>query len=457
MLAISLADLAALKGAVAATVTPSLPTPGQIESTLPALPTQPQIKSAPLTNTPPPVTGEVPPGGPTVKVTGFDITGYSVFDNPTLQAQIAGYIGKDLTLAELYKVAEVLTRFYQAHGYGLARVALPQQSLTDGRINLQVVEGLIGKISFEGNTRTRTSVLEKQSSAVKSGEVYTDAAMDRATLLLNDLPSLQAQAVLQPGAVFGTADLVYKVQDAAEYSGQISLDDYGRPDVGRWRLNGEVDVADMSGYGDHLSAAVTHTESNELNFGALSYSLLVGPPGGRLSASYNQSEYRVGKLFTPLGLSGSSRNANLSYQYPEIRSHEESLFWGMGFEHEGGDSFTDPESSKPTTKKTSTTSSNLNLLQLTGYYTAAQDDGTNYSLNSTFASNGRRDDGTKSNAERARLELDAGYAKPFATVWSFSAKAAGEWSPDPLADTEKYLPGRPGQRARLPFCGRARR
>jgi hemolysin activation/secretion protein len=224
------------------------------------------------------------------------------------------------------------------------------------------------------------------------------------------------------------------------------MDNYGRPDVGRWRLNGNVDVADLSGYGDKLSADVTHTESNETNFGSLSYSLPLGPAGGRLNASYNQSEYRVGKLFTPLGLSGSSRNANLSYLYPEIRSHQASLVWGLGFEHEGGDSFTDPESSKPSAavKKTATTSSNLNLLQLTGFYTAAQDDGSSYSLNGTFASNGHRDDGTVSSAERARVELDAGYAKPLGTsLWSLSAKAAGEWSPDPLADVEKYSLGGP--------------
>src|SRR5579885_696860 len=145
MLAASLADVTASQDAVAAPVsapaaTPNqallnaAPTTGQIESTLPLNTPQPLFNnSAPLTNTPPAPGAEVPPGGPTVKVTGFDITGNTVYDSATLQALIASYAGKDLTLAELYKAADVITRYYQDHGYGIARATLPEQRLNDGR------------------------------------------------------------------------------------------------------------------------------------------------------------------------------------------------------------------------------------------------------------------------------------------------------------------------------------
>jgi hemolysin activation/secretion protein len=450
VLAVTLADLTAPEGAVAApSSVPSSalnqPTPGQIESTLPALPSLPQLKSAPLTATPPPASTEVPPGGPSVTVTGFDITGNTVFDTATLQAQLASYIGKDLTLAELYKAAAVLTRYYQDHGYGIARATLPAQKLSGGHVIVQVVEGRVGKISVDGNTRTRTRTILYQASAVKSGDVYTDAAMDRASLLVNDLPAVQGQAVLAPGTDFGTADVTYKLTEAPEYSGQVSFDDYGRPDVGRWRLNGEVDVASLAGIGDKLTADVTHTEHDQLNYGALSYSLPLGAPGGRLSAAYNQSHYYVTGAFSDLGLSGSSKNGNLTYQYPEIRSHDENLYWGAGVEHEGSDSIVnpfDPETHKPA-GAAKVTSTDLNLLQLTGFYTRSHDDGSSYNLSGSFASNGEHDDGLRNNSERARFELDSGFDKPFADTWVFIAKGSGVWSPDPLSDTEKFSLGGP--------------
>ena len=438
--------LAALDASHAAnSSTPAPPTPGQVQSTLPTAPPTPEVKAAPLVQTPAPLAGEVASGGPTVMVTGFDITGNTVFSTALLQQQIASYVGKDLTLAGLYAAADELTKFYQSHGYGIARVTLPQQKLTGGHVTLQVIEGVLGKVSVEDNTRTRTGVILKQGRAVQSGDVYTDAAMDRASLLVNDLPGLQAQAVLQPGSVFGTTDLVYKVTENKEYSGQISVDDYGRPDVGRWRLNGEVDLASLTGSGDKLTADVTHTEDNQLNFGALAYSLPLGPDGGRLNASYNQSRYHVTGEFSALNLNGTSKNGSLSYQDALVRSHDISFFLGLGFQHEGSGTtlhLLDTVTHKPS--PTVTVSSNqLNLMQLTGFYVRSLTDGSTYNLSGSFSSNGHHDDGNDPTGELAKLEVDGNYQHPFAGVWSLVTKGSAVWSPDPLPDVEKFSLGGP--------------
>ena len=439
---LSLAGLGALAAPAAP---PAPPTPGQVQSTLPTAPVSPELKSAPLVQTPAPVTGEVPSGGPTVTVTGFNITGNTVFSTELLQQQIASYVGKDLTLAGLYQAANDLTKFYQAHGYGIARVTLPQQQLTDGHVTLQVIEGKLGAISVEGNTRTRTGVILRQGGAVQSGDVYTDAAMDRASLLVNDLPALQAQAVLQPGSVFGTTDLVYKVTEDKEYSGQLSVDDYGRRDVGRWRLNGEADLASLTGSGDRLSANVTHTEDDLLNFGGLNYSLPLGSAGGRLSASYNQSRYHVTGAFAALGITGTSKNGSLSYQDALVRSHDHSFFMGLSFQHEASTTSLHPEDA--TTHKPSPTvtvsRTQLNYLQLNGFYVRGFEDGSNYSLSGSASSNGRHDDGNDPSGERFKGQLDASFLQPFANLWSFTAKGSAVWSPDPLPDVEKFSLGGP--------------
>lgn len=473
LLAVSLADLTAPEGAVAApasasatpTITPTPPAPptqGQIQSTLPLNTPQPLFSNfAPLTSAAPPSATEVPAGGPTVTVTVFDFMGNTIYDTPTLRALVASYVGKDLTLAEIYKAADVITRYYQDHGYGIARATLPQQTLDGGRVVLQVVEGRIGKVSVEGNARTRTSAILGQASAVKSGDIYTDSATDRATLLVNDLPALQGQAVLAPGTDFGTADITYKMTEDALSAGQLSVDDYGRADVGRIRVNGEVNLSSPTGSGDRLTADVTHTENDQLDYGGLSYSLPLGPAGGRLSASYNQSRYHVTGAFTALGLRGTSKNGNLAYQYPVLRSRESSFYWGLGFQHAGGISTstittraTDPKTGKgltdPTTGakefKTTTTrlsSTNLNLAQLTAFYMHSYEDGSSYNLSGSLSSNGHHDYGNDPKAELARLEVDGGYQLPIGTSWTFVTKGSSVWSPDPLSDTEKFSLGGP--------------
>lgn len=443
-------------GSLAAT-TPSVPanapTPGQVQSTLPTAPPPPQPRSSlPLTTTPPPSPSTIPEGGPTVTVQKFIITGNSVFPDAVLQPLVAGFLGKDSTLADLYRAADALTRYYQAHGYGVARATVPEQQLTNGTVTLQVVEGKIGKVAFEGVGRTRESALRHQSEALQSGDVYTDKAMDRAVLLVNDLPAVQAQAVLEPGSEFGTADLTYKVQEDPAFSGQASVDNYGRKDVGRWRFNAEFDVASLAGIGDRLSANLTHSETNLLNFGGLSYSLPLGPPGGRLTANYNQTEYRVGGL-NPyvITIRGDSKNGGLSYLFPEERSRLENFYWGAGFQHESSDSNAaiTSKTKTPTGIKTTSDSlgsgSSINFLQLTSYYNRTREDGANFSLSGTLNSNGRHNDGVHPTHERLRLELDEGYVTPLfgSGTWTLVTRSAGVWSPEPLNDTNKYSLGGP--------------
>ena len=425
--------------AAAPTLPANTPTPGQVQSTLPTAPAPPQLKGVPAVTTPSTGQAEIAPGGPTVTVQHFEITGNSVFPDALLQPVIAGYLGKPLTLAELYKAADAITQYYQDHGYGIARATVPEQEFSADTVKLEVLEGHIGKVSVEGSTRTRTAVIEKRVSDFKSGQVYTDAAMDRSVLLVNDLPGVQAQATLEPGTDFGTADLVYKAQDEPEVSGQLSVDDYGRRDVGLFRFNAEADFASLTGSGDRLSANITHSEANLLNFGGLTYVLPVGPPGGMLTTDYNQSEYHVtGTSFDKLDISGSSKNAGMSYQYPSLRGRLENLYWGFGIQHAGTATTASSKTGDVTVSQ-----SNLNTAQFTFYYTKSYVDGAYRSLNGTFTSNGRKDYGTTPDAERVRLELDSSYVQPFAGSWSFVGKGSGAWSPDPLPDTEKYALGGP--------------
>lgn len=415
---------------------PGTPTPGQVQSTLPTVPAAPQPSThAPQASTPSVSTTQVPEGGPTVVVQHFEITGNSAFGEAVLQEQVASWLNKPVTLADLYRAADAITKYYQSRGYGLARCTIPQQEFAKGIATLEVVEGRIGKVAVEGESRTREAVLRKQAGALKSGDVYTDAVMDRAVLLLNDLPGVQAQATLAPGAEFGTADLDYKVQEAPPLAGNLSVDDYGRRDVGLVRFNAEADVASPTGSGDRLSANLTHSEDDLLNFGGLTYSLPLGPAGGRFTADYNQSRYRVAN-FTPsaLAISGGSTNSGLSYSYAELRGRQQNLYLGGGIQHSG---------SATVVNTVTVSDTNLTLAQFTAYYTRVRDDNSYYSLSGTFSSNGHRNDGSHGAYERARLELDGSYVQPFAASWTFIGKGAGVWSPDPLSDTEKYSLGGP--------------
>jgi hemolysin activation/secretion protein len=411
------------------TVVPPAPTPGQVQSTLPTKAVAPKT-SAPVVGSGPYANpAGVAPGGTAVKVARFDITGNSVIPEAELQAQVASYIGQSLTLAELYEVADVLTRYYRAKGYGLAYVSLPAQTLSGGAIRLEVLEGRVSSVNVQGNTRTRDTVFKKRAAAVHVGEVYRNDEAEQAVLLMNDLPGVQARAVLSPGSTYGTSDLLFNVDEQAA-SGDFSVDDYGRKAIGRWRVNADLTINSLTGRGDQLGAGITHSEGNLLNFGKLSYGLPVGMDG-TLTAGLNRAEYHV---LGPFPASGSTENSSLVYQFPSLRTRAESFYWGFGVTH---------NTSKLSTS-TAGDPTNITLLQITTFMNKVFEDQSYYTLSTSFNTNGKSNDGSKNDAEKARLEMDFSGVKPLNDYWSFIGLGGLYYSPDPLVDTDEFSFGGPG-------------
>lgn len=433
-LCVSLAAQSAPSGAPQQTP----PSPGTVQSTLPSKPAKPKPGTAPAVQTPSAPRPGVSPGGPAVLVQHFQITGNSVFDDATLQALLTPWVGKRQTLLQLYDAADKLTEYYRQQGYGLAYVSLPAQTLENGTVRLQVVEGRLGNIAIEGNDRTSNATLINRISDLHTGDVYTTAAMERAVLLLSDLPGVQANAVLSPGQQFGTSDVLFKVKETP-YNGDVSIDNYGRSVIGRWRLSADVNVNSVTGHGDELSAGITHTSGNLLNFGKLAYSLPVGPPGAMFNVAWNRAVFHLGGVFGAPGaaISGSTENSSLNYVIAQERTRDESFYWGIGGAHNSTDEHSPTQSLAHTS---------INLLQFTTFYTRSYPDYSYYTLAGNLWTNGKHyNGGTQPNttAERLRVQLDASYVQPFANAWRFIASGSGAYSPDSLVDPDKFSLGGP--------------
>jgi hemolysin activation/secretion protein len=65
-------------------------------------------------------------------------------DGTELESLVVPYVGSDMGLAELEKVAEVVTAELKDRGYSLARAYIPPQDTNDGVMEIVVVEGKSG-------------------------------------------------------------------------------------------------------------------------------------------------------------------------------------------------------------------------------------------------------------------------------------------------------------------------
>ncbi len=383
------------------------PTPGSVQDTLPsAPPPRPQPAPPPVEQSP---RAQAPaPGGKAVPVKRFEISGNTVISTAELDGVVKAYIGRALTLAQIYEVADALTDYYRSKGYGLADVTVPAQKVSDGVVKLEVIEGRIGKIEFQGNVRTHTPVLKRQTRNIQPGEVYRTPDMERDMLLLNDLPGMRARAVVKPGAEFGTSDILIKAQEKA-VDASVTGDNYGRDAIGRARISADVNVNSPFGIGDRLNLGFLHSQENLLNYYKAAYGLPVGP--GRLRVSFNRTSYNVGTdVFAKLDITGDNTNYRLDYTYPATRSQLDNTYYGIAVTHGASQSLSLGSPISET---------NQNLLEVSWLKSHVYTDNGYYTASAVLSTNGQSNDGSDPGAQKARLQFDGTYMHPFAGRWAF--------------------------------------
>lgn len=268
----------------------------------------------------------------TVRFTGIE----NVASESELQELVRNSIGKQLSFAELQELAaQVTTYLRERKGYMLARAYLPKQDVTSGTIEIAILAGQLErgvKINIKKPARIRQSVLEGVATAAmdKNGPVKS-AQVERATLLMNDLPGVNARAYLEPGSSTGSTRVVIDATEGNLFGALLSLDNYGDNNTGAFRATGQLSAFDPSGYGDLFTLSVIGAE-NSLQ-GRVGYTLPLGFYGTTASLSYTGSQYKLGNEFASLDLSGNSSTFGVNVTHPLLRSRTASVWASIGFEY----------------------------------------------------------------------------------------------------------------------------
>lgn len=254
-----------------------------------------------------------------------------------LEAMVQPAIGRTLDHAGLQAIADDITRTLRQRGYALAYAYLPRQDVTDGALTITVVAGRLeqqgGGVTVTGRTRIPARRLAAIVDTAREGDApLRSAPLERAVLLVNDLPGITASATLRPGATAGTSHIDVQANEASLIGIDLSVDNYGSPSTGSTRVGGGVRLVDPLHIGDQLIGAVRVTSGSTL--GNVVYALPLTPSGLSLTLSGSYLDYRVNQAqFRALDLTGSAASLSAQLAYPIVRSRRSNLYAALAFEH----------------------------------------------------------------------------------------------------------------------------
>lgn len=393
------------------------------------------------------------PGGPVhaaasevlIPVQGFRFTGNSAFADETLASVVAGLAGRELTFAELEEAAERVTRFYRDRGFLVAQAMIPAQEIgEDGIVQIAVQEGRYGQVTVRNESRLRDEGVVR--GVLGPGRIFPGALiqakpLERALLLLNEVPGVTARGELAAGSEPGTSDLVVYLQDGSRLTGVARVDNSGHELTGPIRGSVMVDANSPRGLGDRLSLQVTSAGAG-MRYGSITYSAPLQATPFRLSVGYTSSRYEMGGALAALDVDGTMSALRLSLSYPVLRALSRSLDGELAFEQRSLEDRVATLLGKRT----------VQALQLATRGSGQAWSGTvNFDLVATAGrlhivdAVERLFDGltARTEGEFVKVNADVTHRRPVGGSLSLQATVSGQWASKNLHSSEKFSLGGP--------------
>lgn len=285
------------------------------------IPTPPTV--LPRREAPPPAM--VSPGQATVTVSRFQFVGNTLLGEAQLAAAVAPYLSRPLTFVELQQAANAVAEAYREAGW-IVRAYLPKQGIEGGVVTIQIVEAVFGKTQLQGLQPERVQasrLIDIVHSAQVPGQPVHADQIDRALLLMDDLPGISVVGHLVEGQREGETDLGLSVTDEALITGNVTLDNTGSRSTGADRLSANVSVNSPTRRGDAWIVNLLKTQGSE--YQRTAYSVPLGNRGFRAGVHYSHLNYGLIGDFASLAASGTAKTAGLDLSYPLVRSQLRNL------------------------------------------------------------------------------------------------------------------------------------
>ncbi|MFA5040131.1 MAG: ShlB/FhaC/HecB family hemolysin secretion/activation protein [Bdellovibrionales bacterium] len=271
---------------------------------------------------------EAPKGSEQIKVTLTDvrIAGMTVFSTEDIKGLYKPYLGREVTLDAVWKIADLLTKHYRDNGYFLSRVVVPQQEMDGGIIGLRAIEGYVGDVQFK-DALSENKIVKAWTDKLLSYKPLTSDQIENVLLGLNDLPGVNLRAIMQPmkntEGTAGAVRLVLERKETPLATGTVSYDNYASRFLGPHEVQAQTQFVFWPTHKTtvHLLSSVPFTK---VRYGGLRHEMPVFR-GGTLELFGANTTASPGYTLKSYDINSYSLTIGAALNYDIIRQRQENL------------------------------------------------------------------------------------------------------------------------------------
>lgn len=380
-------------------------------------------------------------GGVEFTLKGIRLKNATAFNEDDLAPIYAKKVGKPITVAGLNKIAADITAKYRNAGYILTRAVVPPQRAEGGVITIRIVEGFVNEVRFNGDG-ANDSVVQRYAAKIRASKPLDAKDLERYLLLMDDLPGIEARAVLQPSeSTPGASDVVVNVtRKKVDFS--ATLDNRGSRFLGQYQAGATVAFNDVFRADDQTQLRIISSafEPDELFYGEIRHEEQLGSEGLKLVLSANHAFTQPGSSVEQLDIEGHSQAYTIGVNYPIKRSRQAN--WFVSGDITARNVEVDTLDSNLYYDKTrvlgiSTAYDFIDSTAAVNRLDAGLAKGFSFGTDSDSQANSRANGETSFTKFTGR----ASRIQPIMGSWSAYGVAAGQYSLDPLLASEEFALG----------------
>jgi len=352
-------------------------------------------------------------------------------------------LATEVSLADVYAIADAITDKYKADGYVLSRAFVPAQPVPFGSVRIQVIEGYVDRIVMRGEVKGLRSLIQAYAEKITALRPLQVADLERYILLMNDLPGVTARTALNPSPESPEAyDLIITLEHAF-VDGFAHTDNHGSRFVGPVQVLAGVGLNSVLGLYEKTSIRyATARPMSELRFVDIEHQENLGSDGTRLILSGSDTFSEPGFTLRDDDVDSRSRRATVALTRPIVRRRNHTVLLN-------GEATW--RNSRSTEQGVPSRDDRLRVLRLGGTYFFRADWGGGNRLTVT-ASQGVNvlNASTPGSPNLSRSDGKSNFTKIAASIlrlqqlsqsWALLFTAQAQKSADPLLSAEEFLLG----------------
>ena len=250
----------------------------------------------------------------TVYIEKFVLRGVTEFEPEAFTNFLYGYKDRELGIKELNEIADSIQSFYRKKGYITTIVYIPVQNIKDNTVEIRVIEGHVGQIRLEGAKYTDSEYLRDRLS-IRAGDRIAYKDLVKRVRNLNVNPDRTVKAILAPGELLDTTDIVLKVEEQNPQHLFMEYNNFGTRYTGKHRYTLGYVNNNVSGTDDMFSLRLERSDM-KLYGASIDYNFLLSPAGTRFGAYGSYVYTDIGKEFDILDANGRSITGGFYINHP---------------------------------------------------------------------------------------------------------------------------------------------